>query len=181
MAGRNIKLMVVGIRNVGKSSLINRLSGRKAQKTEDRPGVTRNKSWTVLPSGFALMDMPGLLWPKFEDEHVALHWRLPAHPRHGDRRRDVASRLLELLSKLYPSLLKDRYRLTDGYLATDIPLNFSKFSEKSAAFCFPAVKSTPTGVRRLSRRIPGRENRPHYLENRLKRSSSSCKIAADEH
>lgn len=70
MAGRAIRAMVVGIPNVGKSSLINRLAGAKKAKTEDRPGVTLTKQWIMAPSGLVLMDMPGVLWPKFEDRTV---------------------------------------------------------------------------------------------------------------
>ena len=67
MAGRPIRVMIVGIPNVGKSSLINRLAGGKRAKVEDRPGVTRGKQWVALTGGVELLDMPGVLWPKFED------------------------------------------------------------------------------------------------------------------
>ena len=70
MAGRRIKAMMVGIPNVGKSSLINRLAGGKKAKVEDRPGVTVAKQWVPTSIGFDLLDMPGVLWPKFEDEKV---------------------------------------------------------------------------------------------------------------
>ena len=66
-AGRPIRMMIVGIPNVGKSSLINRLAGGKRAKVEDRPGVTRGKQWVSLPGGAELLDMPGVLWPKFQD------------------------------------------------------------------------------------------------------------------
>ena len=67
MAGRKIKAMIVGIPNVGKSSLVNKLSGQKKAKVEDRPGVTLNKQWVATSQGFELLDMPGVLWPKFDD------------------------------------------------------------------------------------------------------------------
>lgn len=67
MGGRPIRLMIVGIPNVGKSSLINRLAGNKRAKVEDRPGVTRGKQWVTLSGGVELLDMPGVLWPKFQD------------------------------------------------------------------------------------------------------------------
>ena len=70
MEGRKLKAMIVGIPNVGKSSLINRLSGSKRAKVEDRPGVTVNKQWVTTEIGIDLLDMPGVLWPKFEDERV---------------------------------------------------------------------------------------------------------------
>ena len=64
--------MIVGIPNVGKSSLINRLAGSKRAKVEDRPGVTRGKQWVTLANDVELLDMPGVLWPKFEDQDVGL-------------------------------------------------------------------------------------------------------------
>ena len=67
MAGRRIKAMIVGIPNVGKSSLVNRLSGGKKARVEDRPGVTTNKQWVAMKNGIDLLDMPGVLWPKFDD------------------------------------------------------------------------------------------------------------------
>ena len=70
MVGRPIRMMIVGIPNVGKSSLINRLSGTRSAKVEDRPGVTRGKQWVSLEDGIELLDMPGVLWPKFEDKVV---------------------------------------------------------------------------------------------------------------
>lgn len=70
MAGRKLKAMIVGIPNVGKSSLINRIAGGKKAKVEDRPGVTMTKQWVPTEIGFDLLDMPGVLWPKFEDERV---------------------------------------------------------------------------------------------------------------
>lgn len=70
MLGRKLKAMIVGIPNVGKSSLINRLAGGKKAKVENRPGVTVNKQWVPTDIGLDLLDMPGVLWPKFEDEEV---------------------------------------------------------------------------------------------------------------
>ncbi|MDE6092401.1 MAG: ribosome biogenesis GTPase YlqF, partial [Ruminococcus sp.] len=72
MTGAAVRLMIVGIPNVGKSSLINRLAGSKRAKVEDRPGVTRTKQWVKLENNTELLDMPGVLWPKFEDQTVAL-------------------------------------------------------------------------------------------------------------
>ena len=67
MGGKAIRVMVVGIPNAGKSSLINRLAGSRKAKVEDRPGVTLNKQWVATSAGFELLDMPGVLWPKFDD------------------------------------------------------------------------------------------------------------------
>ncbi len=72
MVGRPVRIMIVGIPNVGKSSLINRLAGSKRAKVEDRPGVTRGKQWVTLANDVELLDMPGVLWPKFEDQDVGL-------------------------------------------------------------------------------------------------------------
>ena len=70
MKGRPIRIMIVGIPNVGKSSFINRLAGSKRTKVEDRPGVTRGKQWVNLDGNLELLDMPGVLWPKFEEKIV---------------------------------------------------------------------------------------------------------------
>ena len=72
MTGRSIRLMIVGIPNVGKSSLRNRLAGSKRAKVEDRPGVTKGKQWVSVSNDIELLDMPGVLWPKFEDKDVGL-------------------------------------------------------------------------------------------------------------
>lgn len=73
MTGRPVKLMIVGIPNVGKSSLINRLAGSKRTKVEDRPGVTRGKQWVSLSGDVEMLDMPGVLAPKFEEKRVGLN------------------------------------------------------------------------------------------------------------
>lgn len=70
MSGRTVKAMVVGVPNVGKSTLINKLAGSKKAKAEDRPGVTTSKQWVSTNIGIDLLDMPGVLWPKFDDEKV---------------------------------------------------------------------------------------------------------------
>ncbi|MBF1168019.1 MAG: ribosome biogenesis GTPase YlqF, partial [[Eubacterium] sulci] len=69
---KNLRLMIVGVPNVGKSSLINRLTGKKSAKTGDKPGVTKGKQWLTLSNGMQLLDTPGILWPKFEDENVGI-------------------------------------------------------------------------------------------------------------
>lgn len=119
---RPIRVMVVGIPNVGKSTLINQISGRKGAKAENRPGVTRGKQWVTVDSGFLLLDTPGILWPKFDDPNVGL---MLAYT--GAVKEDVidleelASRLIELLNLRYPQSLKDRYGIdmpseTPGYV-----------------------------------------------------------------
>lgn len=116
MTGRPIRLMIVGIPNVGKSSFINRLAGTKAAKVEDRPGVTRGKQWVSLEEGFELLDMPGVLWPKFDDKLVGE--RLAFTGAVKDVILDteyLACRLLEFLEENYKELLCERYGISvDG-------------------------------------------------------------------
>ena len=109
--GRQLRFMVLGIPNVGKSSFINRLAGRKAAETSDRPGVTRGKQWINLSSGIQLLDTPGILWPKFESQEVglALAWTGAINDNILDVEL-VASRLLERLRELYPGAVEERYK-----------------------------------------------------------------------
>jgi len=111
---RPVRLMVVGIPNVGKSTFINRISGKAGTKTGDRPGVTRGKQWIRLASGIELLDTPGMLWPKFEDEQVAL--KLAFTGAIKDEVIDTETlccKLLEFLSHNYPENLKARYKLDE--------------------------------------------------------------------
>lgn len=111
---RPIKTMIVGIPNVGKSALINKIAGKAAAITGDRPGVTRNKQWVRINPEIQLLDTPGILWPKFDDPQTGMNLAFTGAIR--DEIIDIAtlaSNLLELLSKLYPEQLKNRYKL-DG-------------------------------------------------------------------
>ena len=119
---RAARCMILGIPNVGKSSLINRLSGGTKTKVENRPGVTRAKQWIRLGAQLELLDMPGILWPKFEDQQAALH--LAFTGAINDNVYDVASVVLLLLNTLreaYPVDLAARYRL-EGDLPSGIEL-----------------------------------------------------------
>ena len=119
---RAARCMILGIPNVGKSSLINRLSGGSKTKVENRPGVTRAKQWIRLGAQLELLDMPGILWPKFEDQQAALH--LAFTGAINDNVYDVASVVLLLLDTLrtkYPFYLKDRYRL-EGEVPSGVEL-----------------------------------------------------------
>ena len=110
--GRPIRMMVVGIPNVGKSSFINRMAGSKRAKVEDRPGVTRDKQWVTVSKDVDLLDMPGVLWPKFEDPAVGE--RLAITGAVKDQILDLellAMRLLSWLRDDYPELLS-RYNIT---------------------------------------------------------------------
>ncbi|MDE5936853.1 MAG: ribosome biogenesis GTPase YlqF, partial [Ruminococcus sp.] len=112
MSGTPVRLMILGIPNVGKSSLINRLAGSKRTKVEDRPGVTRTKQWVKLQDNTELLDMPGVLWPKFEDQSVAV--RLAFTGAISDDILDIetlAMKLLSFLSENYPQSLKERYKI----------------------------------------------------------------------
>ena len=112
MNGAAIRLMIVGIPNVGKSSFINKMAGSKRTKVEDRPGVTRSKQWVKLENGVELLDMPGVLWPKFEDQNIAV--RLAFTGAISDSILDIESLAMKLLSYLaeyYPDSLRERYKI----------------------------------------------------------------------
>jgi len=114
LVNRPIKMMVVGIPNVGKSSFINKLSGKKSAITGDRPGVTKGKQWIRLQNGFELLDTPGILWPKFEDVNVGE--KLAFTGAIKDEIMDleeIAMKLLAVLAKSYPETLTARYKMTD--------------------------------------------------------------------
>ncbi len=110
MVGKPLRVMVVGIPNVGKSSFINKIAGGGKAKVENRPGVTRGNQWFSIDKQLELLDTPGVLWPKFEDKTVGE--RLAFTGAVKDRVLDVellAMRLLEVLSENYPELLTARY------------------------------------------------------------------------
>lgn len=110
--GRPVRCMVVGVPNVGKSTFINQLSGRKSAKAGDRPGVTRGKQWVTVDQGLALLDTPGILWPKFEDERVGLHLAYTGAVK--DEIMDVetlACHLMDDLAERYPDALRERYKV----------------------------------------------------------------------
>lgn len=112
MTGRVLHVMIVGIPNVGKSSLINRLAKQKKAKVEDRPGVTLNKQWVKIADDVELLDMPGVLWPKFEDKIVGE--RLAFTGAVKDDVVDIealASRLLFVLNDMYTDTLRERYKI----------------------------------------------------------------------
>ena len=107
-----LRMMIVGVPNVGKSSLINRLTGKKSAKTGNKPGVTRGKQWLNLENNMQLLDTPGILWPKFEDPKAGLNLAFCGSIK--DEILDVASLALELIKLLqedYPELIIERYRL----------------------------------------------------------------------
>ena len=111
MAGRALRLMVVGIPNVGKSSFINRMTGQNKAKVADKPGVTRGNQWFTIAKGVEMLDTPGVLWPKFEDQIVGE--RLAFTGAVKDDIMDIESlamRLIESLREEYPDVLAHRYK-----------------------------------------------------------------------
>ena len=112
MAGRVVRVMILGIPNVGKSTFINTVAGRKTAKTEDRPGVTRSKQWVPIDKGLELLDTPGILWPKFEDQSVGLNLAYTGAVK--DDILDVETlgcHLMAYLGENYPDALKAAYKL----------------------------------------------------------------------
>lgn len=110
--GRPVRAMVIGIPNVGKSTFINQVAKRKSAKAQNRPGVTRGKQWITVDSGLELMDTPGILWPKFEDQSVGLHLAYTGAVK--DTIMDLetlASHLMALLARRYPEAIAARYKL----------------------------------------------------------------------
>lgn len=108
------RLMIVGVPNVGKSSLINRMTGKKSTKTGDRPGVTKGKQWLTLSNGMQLLDTPGILWPKFEDPKAGLDLAFCGSIK--DEILDTATLALELIKVLqaeYPEQLAARYKIDE--------------------------------------------------------------------
>ncbi len=120
MHGRPIRMMIVGIPNVGKSSFINRLAGSKRAKVEDRPGVTRGKQWVSIGDNMELLDMPGILWHKFDDKLVGEHLAFTGAVKDDILDSEyLACRLLELLAEEYPESIIGRY----GISLDDLPEN----------------------------------------------------------
>lgn len=114
MAGKALRVMVVGIPNTGKSSFINRMAKESKAKVEDRAGVTRSNQWFVIDGGLELLDTPGVLWPKFEDPNVGDKLAFTGGVK--DQVVDIellAMRLLSILAQSYPQMLADRYRMTE--------------------------------------------------------------------
>ena len=124
MIGRSLKAMVVGIPNVGKSSLINKISGNKKAKVENRPGVTLNKQWVATDIGIMLLDMPGVLWPKFEEASVGENLAITGAIK--DDVLDIESIAMILCGRLrqrYPELICSRYKI-DSIPDADVVDNY---------------------------------------------------------
>lgn len=111
---RSLRALVVGVPNVGKSTLINRLAGRNVQDVANRAGVTKNLSWIKINKDIELLDTPGILWPKFNDETVAYNLAsLTSIKEEILNKDDIAYYIIKTLFNYYPNLLKDKYGITD--------------------------------------------------------------------
>ncbi|ASF39446.1 ribosome biogenesis GTPase YlqF [Halobacillus halophilus] len=125
---RASRAMILGIPNVGKSTLINRLANKSIAKTGDKPGVTKKQQWIKVKNEFDLLDTPGILWPKFEEEEVG--YRLASIGTIKDQilpTEDVAAYVLDYLQAYYPSMLEERYGF-EGY--DDIMTAFETIGKK---------------------------------------------------
>ncbi|MGC2872758.1 ribosome biogenesis GTPase YlqF [Ihubacter sp. mB4P-1] len=141
-AGRPIKkplrMMIVGVPNVGKSSLINRMTGKRSAQTGDRPGVTKGKQWLSLKNGMQLLDTPGILWPKFEDPKAGLNLAFCGSIK--DEILDTATLAMELigiLSEEYSDLLMERYKLEE---ISDMPLSTMEDIAMKRGFILPGKR-----------------------------------------
>ncbi len=118
IVGRPIRAMVAGIPNVGKSTFINKLSGRASAKTGNKPGVTKGKQWISLSKNLQLLDTPGILWPKFEDETVGLHLALIGSMNDDNLdTTELALQLIRLLNDCYSEAVKEKYNITDEMIS----------------------------------------------------------------
>ena len=135
---RDLRLMIVGIPNVGKSSLINRLTGKKAAKTGNKPGVTRGKQWISLGEHMMMLDTPGILWPKFEDPKVGLNLAFCGSIK--DEIMDLETLGMELIGVLardYPDLLSVRYKLEE---IAETPLENMENIARKRGFILPGKR-----------------------------------------
>ena len=122
---RPVRAMVVGIPNVGKSTFINALAGKACTKTGNKPGVTKGKQWIRLNKSVELLDTPGILWPKFEDQEVGLKLAFIGSIKDEIlQTEELAAELVKFMTKFYPGVLEEKYDIpepSDGYKClTDI-------------------------------------------------------------
>lgn len=133
-----LRMMIVGVPNVGKSSLINRLTGKKSAKTGNKPGVTKGKQWLNLGNDMQLLDTPGILWPKFEDPKTGKNLAFAGSIK--DEVMDLATLGLELVKELsidYPELLQQRYQLNQ---LGETPLDTMELIAGKRGFLLPGKR-----------------------------------------
>lgn len=125
--GRPVRAMVVGVPNVGKSTFINKVARKKSAKAGDRPGVTRGKQWVNVDSALDLLDTPGILWPKFEDQSVGLNLAFTGAVKDDIMDLEtLASHLMKVLAERYPDAIQGRYKI-------EIPDQFTEWELLEAA------------------------------------------------
>jgi ribosome biogenesis GTPase A len=128
---RAIRAMVLGIPNVGKSTLLNRLAGKKIAVTGNKPGVTKGQQWLRFGKELELLDTPGILWPRFDDEKIGMRLAITGAIKdqllHLD---DLAIAALAFFQNYYPEALKKRYQLTDEELQLPAPELLMRITEK---------------------------------------------------
>ena len=124
---KQIKALIIGIPNVGKSTLINKLAKRKATNVGDKPGVTKAQSWIKVTDDLFLLDTPGVLWPKFEDQMVGLKLAICGSIKDDILDIiDISYGAINIIKERYPDLLKDRYKLNDLASDQEILANIAK-------------------------------------------------------
>ncbi len=112
LVGRKVRAMVVGVPNVGKSTFINKVAKKKSAIAQNRPGVTRGKQWVGVDSSLELLDTPGILWPKFEDQSIGLNLAYTGAVKDDIMDlEELASNLMALLAVRYPEAIKSRYKI----------------------------------------------------------------------